>query len=291
MRTRLGSLSLGLSALILSLPALASGDSAPPFRPPWVLQLPPRPRAAEGGSAFLARLRELSPAECELETRKAILSGNVPDFERELEPVWLDGVDRRGARHTAVIYALKDYLAVGSDEDFTLVPMTPGTAQLIADATGTLLPTRKMVDAIYASAGSPMPPRWIPGGPVADARDRKDFEEHKRLLDEQRRRLRVDLRELIAGDKKDMILAQELLTKPGRVALYGWHRKVHDPVQPLATIHSSTYVDYSHGARLIAQTVLVDGELRSLHEVLGEAELSWAVSDEGPLKLTRYPVR
>jgi hypothetical protein len=59
----------------------------------------------------------------------------------------------------------------------------------------------------------------------------------------------------------------------------------------LATIHSSTYVDYSHGARLIAQTVLVDGELRSLHEVLGEAELSWAVSDEGPLKLTRYPVR
>ena len=50
---------------------------------------------------------------------------------------------------------MPDYLAVGSDDDFVRMPMTPQTAQQIADLFGCILPTRKMVDAIDAAADSP----------------------------------------------------------------------------------------------------------------------------------------
>ena len=45
-----------------------------------------------------------------------------------------------------------DYLAVGSDDDFFRMPMTPVLGQQLADLTGCSLPTRKMVAAIYAQA-------------------------------------------------------------------------------------------------------------------------------------------
>ena len=42
--------------------------------------------------------------------------------------------------------------AVGSDEDFFRIPLTPGTAQRVADLTGTSLPTPAIVDAIWEAA-------------------------------------------------------------------------------------------------------------------------------------------
>ena len=47
---------------------------------------------------------------------------------------------------------MPDYLAVGSDADFVRVPMTPQTAQRVADAFGCALPTRKIVDEVYRAA-------------------------------------------------------------------------------------------------------------------------------------------
>ena len=50
-----------------------------------------------------------------------------------------------------LFFVAPDYLAVGTDEDYLLTPMTPMIAQRIADRLGCTLPTRKMVDDIYAA--------------------------------------------------------------------------------------------------------------------------------------------
>jgi len=49
-------------------------------------------------------------------------------------------------------YVLPDYLAVGSDQNYFLCPMTPILAQRIADYAECTLPTRKMVNEIYFQA-------------------------------------------------------------------------------------------------------------------------------------------
>jgi len=43
-------------------------------------------------------------------------------------------------------------------------------------------------------------------------------------------------------------------------------------------------VDYSHGIRLVSDTVLIDGEPRSIYEVLEDPKLAAIVSDEGPIR-------
>jgi hypothetical protein len=79
---------------------------------------------------------------------------------------------------------------------------------------------------------------------------------------------------LTAGDKKDLVLTDRLLRAPGRVAIYGWHRASHDPIQPLSTVHGAGYADYSHGVRLVSRTVYVNGASRSIDAVLTDPELA-----------------
>jgi hypothetical protein len=43
------------------------------------------------------------------------------------------------------------------------------------------------------------------------------------------------------------------------VASYGWHKLDGKPIQPVYAGHVNWYVDYSHGIRLIAKQVKMDG--------------------------------
>jgi hypothetical protein len=76
---------------------------------------------------------------------------------------------------------------------------------------------------------------------------------------------------------------------PGRLAIYGWHQSNGEPIQPLSTAHGLEYVDYSHGVRLVADVMLLNGRITSVHKVLTDARLSAVLSDEGPItNLQRY---
>src|SRR5690606_27714949 len=73
-----------------------------------------------------------------------LLSGNFPDFMRQLVQIDLsDGVS---------YWVMPDYLMVGSDLDFLRLPMTPNTAQFIADSLGFFLSTAKIADDVYQAA-------------------------------------------------------------------------------------------------------------------------------------------
>ena len=190
-----------------------------------------------------------------------------------------------GIKHECVFKVLPDYLAVGSDSDFVRIPMTPDTAQRIADLTDTLLPSVKMVDAIYMNAQVKLEPQPKPASPQAGSNEY--YLDHNRMIEHQRLEAGAKLGSLIAGHKKDLVITNRLNNNPDHLAIYGWHRMEDGkpvPIQPLTTVHLKDYVDYSHGVRLVSKMVRVDGTVTSIVSILRDPELSGILSDEGPIQ-------
>jgi hypothetical protein len=242
-----------------------------------LLSLPPRPANAIGGAEFARRTSGLSSEDRDRAVVAELERGNVPSFLGHLTPVRLTaGADERAAP-AATIWVTPDYLAIGSDDDFLYVPLTYYSATLVADRFGSVLPTARMVDAIYEQSAHHLHPVPLPAGPLM--RSNLYLERHQLRIDEQRSGLRLG--ELISGHKKDLVLTNRLRLFPDRVAIYGWHRAPHDPIQPLSTVHGARYVDYSHGVRLVSTTVLVDGRPRSIYDALQDSRVAPVLSREG----------
>ncbi len=245
------------------------------------LDLPPRPSAALEGADFARSIAALPRNEREAKIIAEVEAGNVPAFLRNLVPVTVTSGNVAVTYHVA-----SDYLAIGSDDDYFLAPMTPMAAETIAGRLGCVLPTPKMVDAIYASsavklAPSPIPPsRAMTTVPV--------FLRHNEMVLEQRRGKPLGL--LTAGHKKDVVIANKVFETPGKVAIYGWQQRDGTPIQPLYTGHSASWVDYSHGVRLVARRLTVNGEAKTIDEVLADSKLAPLLSHEGVMPRTRYPL-
>ncbi len=244
--------------------------------------LPTRSAKAQGGTIIIKSLLKEKPAIREAALAKEILQGNVPAFWRKFVNVSAEFQTEDGKSHKIIYHASPDYLAVGGDDDFVRVPFTPYIAQQIADLLGCVLPTRKMVDDIYRTAEIKLAPR-----PMTEERESlATVLEHDRLIDKQRENWHQG--QLIAGIKKDVVVTNEVLKRPGHVAIYGWHKLDGKPIQPLSTVHVDWYVDYSHGFRLVDQWCVVDGKPMRVQEVLCDKELCGLLSDEGPLKYLSY---
>ena len=109
---------------------------------------------------------------------------------------------------------------------------------------------------------------------------------HNAMIDAQAGTRGFPKRVLVSGHKKDVVLTNRLATRPGQIAIYGWHRASGDPIQPLSTVHGAGYADYSHGIRLVAGMALVNGRWRSVREILSDSLLSNVFSDEGPIRVS-----
>jgi len=233
------------------------------------------------GSQFVKYVSKMNPQEREQAIRDEILKGNLPDFLRKLVPVELRCELPSGKNLTATIFVAPDYLAIGSNADFLRIPMNLHTAAAIADRFGFVLPTRKMVDAIYLQSRYHFVPQPLPAGP--QMRSTAYYWTHNQMVEDQAHALGVRLGELISGDKKDVVMTNRLAAKTGRIAIYGWHRGPGQPIQPLSTVHGANYADYSHGIRLISEMALVEGKLRSIYDVLRDSSTAKVLSDEGPI--------
>lgn len=89
------------------------------------------------------------------------MSGNVPDFWRRFAEVEISRkID--GQLHQLTFRVAPEYLAIGSDADYFLMPVSPALAQDLADHLGCVLPTRLIVDDIYAAATLKLAPEPIP---------------------------------------------------------------------------------------------------------------------------------
>jgi hypothetical protein len=237
---------------------------------------------APAASKIVQELLEVDLRERERVVLSEILAGNVPDFLRTFVEVRACAEVGDGTRHEIVYRVMPDYLSIGSDGDFFRMPLTPQSAQHVADVFGCILPTRKMVDRIYQQATVKLPPHPL----VKDRQSFATFLQHHGMIQKQ---LEAHAeRGLVAGVKKDVVVTNELESRPGHVAIYGWHRLDGNPIQPLTTIHVDWYVDYSHGVRLVDQCVLLDGKPANIRDILEHDDLNGLLSDEGPIRQAKY---
>ena len=245
-----------------------------------IQRFPKRLRGFGSGSEFVEHVRTIAGTRRDLLVANEVLNGNVPSFLRVLAPVTLSG--NAGNKPVDVtICVTPDYLSVGDDGDFVRVPMGLPAAAQIASSLSFNLPTTKMVDAIYLQAGVRLAPQPMP--PTAKMQSTDYFWRHNRTVDQGRAQSGQGLDVLAAGQKKDIVLSNRLRSKPGRVAIYGWHRKNGKPIQPLSTVHGAQYADYSHGVRLVSSIAFVNGVPRNLSDILQDPQLGRIVSYEGPI--------
>jgi hypothetical protein len=243
--------------------------------------IPQRPIEARSGSTFAQSVANLSGPERDEAIRGELMAGNMPGFLRHASPATLSARLPGGQAVQLTLCVLSDYLSLGSDSDYLLVPMGLDTALAVAARFGFTLPTRRMVDLIYREADVHLRPQPLPAGD--EMRSTAYLLRHNAMVQAQRESLGAAPGALTAGHKKDLVLSARLWREPGRVAIYGWHRAVDAPIQPLSTVHGARYADYSHGVRLVSSVVLVNGVARSIGDVLADKLLAPLLSDEGPL--------
>ncbi len=250
------------------------------------LNIPTRLSTAMSGSQFTAAISPLSLTARENLIYNEFISGNVPNFLRALTPVTSTAVIS-SVTQSVTYYVIPDYIAIGHDTDYFLCPMSPMVAKKIADSIGCTLPTRKMVNDIYAQANLKLPPLTIPASGTMTTV--QAFAQHNGSVCAQRATYTNSLGTLTGGDKKDVVISNLIYSTANRVVIYGWHTSVGNPIQPLSNVHADTYMDYSHGIRLVQDAVIYNSNPTSVKNILQSSTLNSLLSDEGSMAQPYYP--
>jgi hypothetical protein len=256
---------------------------------PLSFRINDRQASALNGSAFATSIQTF-----DLETREEaifneIKNGNIPAFLiQELIPVkFSENID--DSLYNVTIYVMPDYLAIGENSDYFLMPMTPILAQKVMDEIGGILPTRKMVDLIWSAASVKLSPNPIP--PSDAMITMPVFSQHNMMVLNQRNAFIDDypLGSLVSGHKKDVILSNRIAENLNKVVIYGWHYTTGVPIQPLFSGHVNWYADYSHGIRGVLAQCDINNENIAVSDVLHNPYLYRLLSDENaPMEITYY---
>lgn len=249
--------------------------------------IPHRRADAATGSEFINRVADMGSVRRDSVAFKEMSEGNMPSWLTR--PVALTDtlLDASGDSHVVTFYILPDFLAIGSDDDFFRVPLLPGTAQKVADLYGAILPTCKISAIIHRFSDVKMEPH--PMTPDSTMTTVPVFARHDSIIEAQRKELGLPLGSVIAGHKKDIVITNRMDSETGRLYIYGWHHPDGKPIQPLTGVHYDGYVDYSHGARLVFDKVIIDGKECSIKEILRHPVLYKLFSDEdGPMNKCAY---
>ncbi len=218
------------------------------------------------------------------DAREAALLASVR--EGDFVPVVWSEIHVTEGAHRATLFVSADALKLGCDEDSFRLTVSATTAQQIADAFGTVLPTPKICDLIWSQATVRLTPCLQT--PDAHMSDTERMLRHSRAIDEKR----AGRAGLVENVGKHWVLTNGLERTSGRAANYGWF----DPSamngrlwQELGTAHSATYVDYSQVVRLVRRDIIVDGVVRDIEEIGQDPKLASLVSKEGALRVWRMP--
>ena len=204
----------------------------------------------------------------------SILNGDIPSFYKKFTKVHTKIVTDQNKIIRAKYYVARDYLVIGNNKDWARIPLTPMAAQKIADSLHCFLPTTKMVEEIYTQSKVKLEPI-----PMYAYRDSTITMWQHHLMIEA---LRKGKRGLISGIKKDVVLSNKIIEqgKTNRVAIYGWHQLNGKPIQPLYAGHINSYVDYSHGIRLVLDKIKVNGKWMHYTSILKDPLLRKLLTNE-----------
>jgi hypothetical protein len=246
--------------------------------------IPVKQGNAIGGSEFINNNMNLTGSARESNILDEFLSGNIPDFLRNFSSIEINN-----GNDSITYLVMPDYLSIGSNTDYIRMPMNPHSAQKIADKFDCTLPTRKMVNDIWKNSVNQLKP--LPWGPPYDSSmmSTERIQIHNNRIQNQLNG--KDNTTLTSGHKKDVVLTNALYpgNKNKRVCIYGWIQPNGQPIQQLNPIsHEDTYADYSHGIRMIANDVIVNGNMMRIQDVFRDTKLSALISDEGILNFLTY---
>lgn len=214
-----------------------------------------KPGAPSGTAAFQSMMKDGGKTQFEA-IKAAFNAGNIPSRFRSMKTVVTQCWDDQKKLHSAEFQVSSDYLAIGNDTDSVRIA-PPGTeASKIAALFGCVLPTRRLVDAIYAQSELKLKPLPM----TIDRSAPETIRGFSALIDQQMK----DKSLLVAGCKKDIVQPEVA----GKVSIYGWHHQTGDPIQPLYSGHVDWYFDYSHGIRLVHRKVIVDGQPMDIDDLM-----------------------
>lgn len=211
-------------------------------------------------------------------------NGWMPAYNFRFKKVSYQYTNASGKKFKISFWVSPDYLSIGTNENFVRMPLTPQAAQLLADPFDCVLPTIKMVDEIYKTANIKLSPI-----PLTENRDSlPTFTKHHFLIQKQLQHKIPN--GIVAGIKKDVVqsVAVRNNPKPNRVAIYGWHKLNGKPIQQLYTGHVDWYVDYSHGARLVYEKMLINNKTYFVKDVLNNSELARSICKDNICEAMRY---
>ena len=253
-----------------------------------MLEVPQRSGLSPTGSQLVSLLAPLSLAAREDRIFQEIMSGNVPAFLRTLVKVTY----AQGGKSISV-WTTPDYLSLGSDDDYFLIPMTPILAQRIANELDCSMPTKLLVDRIYSAASLKLRPQPIPWS--AEMVTIPVFSQHNDSVHALRdpHLPTHPVGTLVGGHKKDVIISHKIYSElktnvPSPVVIYGWHQLNGIPIQPVYNGHVDWYADYSHGIRLVSDSMQVDGEWMLYRTLVADGALYTLVADAGPITKPYY---
>lgn len=240
------------------------------------LNLPKRPENALAGSEFvekvlgidLEKFREnprqlgsLSKIERENAILEQIELGNIPEFLRRPKAVIIKGLDGGEVK----TYVMPDYIAIGSDEDFVRVPLSPIIAQALAQKYGFSLPTKTIVEETYQQAG-----KRVVGPSYSHP---AEFQINSAFLDSAGFYLRSDqdikaqllgvpLGTLVAGGKKELVVSPHVSGRQASEAIdfYGLYGADGIPIQRTPGHGRECgyrHTEYALGVRFVSPVVVV----------------------------------
>lgn len=230
------------------------------------------------------------------ESAAVSLAASGENIAPSMVPLKLTHPDGRSAS----LMVATDYFMVGEPDDFLRLPLTPVTAQKVANLSGLLLPTPKLVFTIWQQSEVKLSPTSIaalkPSEPNKGA-NMAQYLRHNAAIEAQL----AGRAGLVSGHKKDVVVGNA--QKAGKVLIFGWYRPSPDvfddrssmenparqPIQPYSNVHGDFYVDYSHGIRFVSPVMTVEGQDVETEKVFTDASLSGFVSHEGPVRQPRYP--
>jgi Immunoglobulin domain/Immunoglobulin I-set domain len=260
------------------------------------LNLPSRPANAPTGSQFSNIILLMSQTDRENWILNQVAIGNIPNWMRTLVPVTVNQTIN-GTPHTLTYYVAPDYLAIGSDQDYFLEPTTPILAQRIANLLNCTLPTRLMVNQIWTNATVKLTPYPIAPTnnnnatvPVFILQDTAVMAQRNAVTNAH------PLGALVSGDKKDEIISNLIYNNltsgvPKPVVIYGWMYTDGTPIQGEVNVHAESYMDYSHGIRMVQMSVTLDGAANTVTNILTDPTLWPLLSDEGgPIPKPYYTI-
>jgi hypothetical protein len=253
------------------------------------LNLPPRAVSALSGSQFEATIASstLSLTNRENIIYNEVAAGNVPNFYRTMVAV-TSTATISSVVQSVTYYVIPDYLAIGCDTDYFLMPMSPMLATKIGTLAGTTLPTRKMVGDIWSASTVKLAPQPLTAGPLMTTVP--FFAHHDSIVGQQRATFANPLGSLTSGDKKDVIISNTIYSTANRVIIFGWYYQGGTYIQPMTNVHADTYMDYSHGIRLVQNACMLNGTTpTTIQAVLQSSTLNPILSDEGAMAQPYYP--